>query len=276
MGWYSDANGLDALMIAVDLNGYIIEYDLHALLVRRSIKACDSPIWSCIKDPFSKVESRFALACDDGRVRIITLKLGKTLIHNCCSLPVSHARVSSVAWPGKGDSIIAGDSMGKICCWNLDVQREIFKISSTGGRQIDHLIWSLVVLPDDTVVSGDSAGNIGWYNGSHGTQICVLRQHNADVTALAATSNGQRVFSSGVDRQVAYFSRLKSTEKNAFGVWSCIKTKRAHIDIINALALINDVLLISGGYDGLVMAYSVSAYSESCPTRVFSLKQELH
>ena len=63
-------------------------------------------------------------------------------------------------------------------------------------------------LPCGTLVSGDSAGRVQFWDGMHGTLLFGFQQHAADVLTLAATPAGDAVFASGVDHQV----RMKMSE----------------------------------------------------------------
>lgn len=63
-------------------------------------------------------------------------------------------------------------------------------------------VWSLAVLPDGTIVSGDSEGATQFWEGRFGTLVSRLQQHAADVTALAASADGAFVYSAGVDPRV--------------------------------------------------------------------------
>ena len=57
-------------------------------------------------------------------------------------------------------------------------------------------------LPCGTLVSGDSAGRVQFWDGMHGTLLFGFQQHAANVLTLAATPAGDAVFASGVDHQV--------------------------------------------------------------------------
>ena len=60
------------------------------------------------------------------------------------------------------------------------------------------------MLPDGTVVSGDSLGNVQFWDAQHGTLLQGFARHRGPVLALAALPDGRTVFASGVDNQVGF------------------------------------------------------------------------
>ena len=77
------------------------------------------------------------------------------------------------------------------------------------GRTEKHretVVWSVALLDDMTVVSGDSRGKTSFWNGRTGTLTDGYQTHRADVLAVAVNEAQTEVFSSGVDPVVFHFS----------------------------------------------------------------------
>ena len=53
------------------------------------------------------------------------------------------------------------------------------------------VVWAVAVLKDGTIVSGDSMGNVKFWDGEMGTQTQSFKSHKADVLCLAVGSVGQ-------------------------------------------------------------------------------------
>lgn len=64
-----------------------------------------------------------------------------------------------------------------------------------------HLI-AIVGYRCGTIVSGDSSGNVQFWDGQFGTLLQAHSYHKGDVNALAAAPSHNRVFSAGSDGQV--------------------------------------------------------------------------
>ena len=73
-----------------------------------------------------------------------------------------------------------------------------------------------MVLPDGTMVSGDSTGTLQFWDGQHGTLLQAFSQHKADILAVAASKDGSTVFATGIDVQVS-FPVLASSPCHASG-----------------------------------------------------------
>jgi U3 small nucleolar RNA-associated protein 4 len=79
---------------------------------------------------------------------------------------------------------------------------ELLRITAASHSSSDTSIWSLLLLPDGTIVSGDSEGAVQFWEGTTGTLICRLQNHAADVLTLAYSAG--HVFAAGVDPRVSW------------------------------------------------------------------------
>lgn len=52
------------------------------------------------------------------------------------------------------------------------------------------VVWTIAVLGDGTIVSGDSMGNVKFWDSAMGTQMQSFRGHKADVLCLAVGTVG--------------------------------------------------------------------------------------
>lgn len=59
-----------------------------------------------------------------------------------------------------------------------------------------------MVLPDGTMVSGDSSGALQLWDAQYGTLLHAFSQHKADILAVAASPDGSTLFATGIDAQV--------------------------------------------------------------------------
>jgi U3 small nucleolar RNA-associated protein 4 len=157
--------------------------------------------------------SRVAIACDDGCVRIYNISESDDLTYNK-SLPRVSGRVLSVTWNPDGNMIYSGSSDGYIRCWDFKTSQEIYRITvGLGGLGTgsEFCIWSLLALGCGTLVSADSSGSVQFWDSQHGTLLHAYSFHKGDVNALAAAPGHSRVFSAGSDGQVVLYKRCSET-----------------------------------------------------------------
>lgn len=191
--------------------------------------------------------TRLAIACDDGCVRIYTATDAEKLIYNR-TLPRVSGRILSVTWSSDANRIYSGSSDGFIRCWDVKSAQEIYRITAgLGGlgSASELCIWSLLALRCGTIVSGDSSGNVQFWDGQFGTLLQAHSYHKGDVNALAAAPSHNRVFSAGSDGQVILY-KLSSeavgsgNEKSfpeAIKRWIYVGYKRAHTHDVRSLTV---------------------------------------
>lgn len=117
---------------------------------------------------------------------------------------------------------------------------------------------------NNTIISGDSLGNLMFWDAERGAMRQSFRAHGADILAIAASRDGDMVFSAGVDRKLCAFRCVKQTNKaHTKAQWLNVGSRRYHWHDIRALALddrpsVNSI--VSGGVDVELV---------SCPAREF-------
>ena len=80
----------------------------------------------------------------------------------------------------------------------------------TLGRRNPPKVWAIQALSDGTVISGDSLGNVHFWDGHSGTLMSkfVQNENGADVLDLAVSANECKVFASGVDSRVICIEKV--------------------------------------------------------------------
>lgn len=75
------------------------------------------------------------------------------------------------------------------------------------GESSSPCVWAVKVLVDGTIVSGDSLGQVTFWDGKFGTMLAKFNTTGADVLALESSSDGAMIFASGIDPRIAVFRR---------------------------------------------------------------------
>lgn len=68
-------------------------------------------------------------------------------------------------------------------------------------------IWALTVLPDGCLVSGGSEGQLQFWDGVSGTLLQGFQRHQAPLLAVAASAQGDTLFTAGVDERIDMYRR---------------------------------------------------------------------
>ncbi|KAH7616913.1 putative WD repeat-containing protein PCN [Nannochloris sp. 'desiccata'] len=236
---------------------------------------------------------RLAAACDDGCVRLFTIEPGMPGAVYHKSLPRVEGRTLAVAWHPSRKFLISSGSDGCIHVWDVSTNREALRITANDGTGNSELcIWSLLVLPDGTIVAGDSCGNVSFYDGQFGTLLGRFTQHHADVLQLAASPDGNTVFAAGVDPKIAVFQKINGGNGGGGGLisarkseWVYLSSKRPHTHDVRAMCVASSpqssstisgdhtALLFTGGNDTLLLAHSVARFLKEHPKKVNSCPQ---
>ncbi|KZV77615.1 WD40 repeat-like protein [Peniophora sp. CONT] len=241
----------------------LLEWDTVRGEVRRTISSTGGSIWSVAVNPSS---SRLALGCEDGSIQILSLE-NDDLFH-LRRLDRSKSRVLSLSWgpvtprvssasSAARDSdesddedndawtdswLVAGCSDSSLRRYDLASGQILERMGTDKVRGERTLVWTVGVLGDGTIVSGDSLGMVKFWDFQTGTQMQSFQSHGADVLCLAIGSDGTTVYSSGVDQRTVQFSLVKtaSAEQSVLSGsrrWVQTASKRMHSHDVRALAV---------------------------------------
>ena len=235
-------------LFSCGLNTYVNEYDLENGRVKQSNCVNSSPAW-CLA--LNEVDSLLAVGTEDGHICVYSV-LGDCFQYEKI-VDRNDSRILCVQWyfpAGKHEAMLVGGSIDYIKIWNYRSGRctDFIKVGNTGV-----VIWCLKVLPDFTIVSGDSSGTTSFWNGSNCTLNCSFRAHKGDVLAVCASENSSYVYSAGVDPDIIQFNR-KSGKLNS---WIISTTRRPHTHDVRSLVTTASNCLLSGGVDSFFVQTSL-------------------
>lgn len=77
------------------------------------------------------------------------------------------------------------------------------------------VVWALTTLGDGTVVSGDSMGNVKFWDGEMGTQLQSFKGHKSDVLCLGVGTDGTSIFTSGIDQKTVEYRKVSVASNRA-------------------------------------------------------------
>ncbi|TIB73425.1 hypothetical protein E3Q24_01192 [Wallemia mellicola] len=224
----------------------LIEWDLNTGKIANKLSSDGGAIWSVASSPSGK---SLAIGCADGRIRLVNLssnqfEIGRVLAH----VPT---RLLSVAWCRKTESntddedydemkdgwLVAGCSDSSLRVYNLNDGRVSDRLSVDKAKNQHTLIWSVNVLEDNTIVSGDSLGSVIFWDRQSASQISAFKAHEADILTTCVSSDGETVFSGGIDQRVSQFTKISITADRLDTKFTQSGSKRIHTHDINAIAV---------------------------------------
>ncbi|KAI0824120.1 WD40 repeat-like protein [Trametes gibbosa] len=244
----------------------LVEWDIEKGCIKRTLNSQGGPIWSISPNHTSTI---LALGCEDGSVRLISLLYDE--LSHLRRLDRVKSRILSIAWgppvprqkkeqnpAAASDSddddddewsdswLVTGCSDSSLRKLNLATGRVLDRMGTDKIRGERTLVWAVGVLGDGTIVSGDSMGNVKFWDSKTCTQLQSFQGHAADVLCLTIGPDGTAVYTSGVDQKVTQFSYVKTSRSETnpsplvprtAGRWVQTSSRRLHSHDVRALAI---------------------------------------
>jgi U3 small nucleolar RNA-associated protein 4 len=153
----------DYRLFSCGLHGTLTEWDLRRLSPRKSWDSYGGAAWAM---SMHRPSDTLAVGCEDGGVSIFdTSEADLSLQHR---LPAQGARVLSVAFNPQGSHLACGAADGSIRLWKAAGWAPVGHVLlESVGRKKPPLVWSVLLLSDLCIVSGDSSGHAQRASNSH-------------------------------------------------------------------------------------------------------------
>lgn len=251
-------------LFVASLDGTLWELDFQFLCKKNITDSNGGPIWSmAINDEAQTL----AVGCEDGRIRLFAFADDALYFHK--GFVTTGRRVVSLAWHTTSNKMFSGSEDGVIFSWNADTGRNDSRITLESLAKQKCVVWSLLVLDDLTVVSGDSHGHLSMWDGRTGTLTQKFSHLTADVLTLCVDKANTVLYASGVDNQVVEYKRVAGTD----GTWAYSYSHRAHSHDVRSLAVSagNRPMVVSGGIDTQLVWYSAKSFNLHRPSKIASM-----
>jgi len=234
----------------------ITEYDLNTNRAKYSVETYGGDVW-CMA--YCEKIQRVAIGCEDGGVRLFSTETPKLSFDR--GFARATGRIISISWHPNGNTLVTG-SFDVITIWDTRSikGRVVRRISLERERKQDAtIIWSLVILNDYTVVSGDSYGRVQFWSASNGTLLQSFRAHRADVLSLCVSEEQTSIYAAGIDPRVLEFRLINSYSGGGDGPSKWVKGRETHSHThdIRALTCCRNTLF-SGGVDTKLIVNSMT------------------
>lgn len=232
-------------LFSAGLSGEISEWNLSTLQRKSQKLVTGNAIWCLDVD---KGETRLAAGTEEGYLNSFEV-VGDELV--CDKLfDKQEGRILCCKFDSSGDFIVTG-SLDVIRIWNTKTGHAIHKMS-TGRKEKNRetIVWSLQVLRDFSIITGDSRGQVTVWDGKLGVQVESIQALKADVLAIAVNEKENMFVCSGVDPTIRIYSLtsiVKADQK--FKHWVKFLQRTVHDHDVKALVCQGNRIL-SGGVDG--------------------------
>ncbi|KIV94160.1 hypothetical protein PV10_01953 [Exophiala mesophila] len=254
----------------------ITEWDLASGTPRRLVHTDSQDIWCFAAQPqISHAEAGddldagagsqlLAAGCGNGSV--ILFSTADDDLRYLRSLPTpasSKAKVLSVTWRDR-KTIVAGYDDSTIRVFDVPTRSIVRNMSL--GKPVEGnetVAWALKCLPDGTILSGDSTGELKIWNSKNYSLSQRLKTHQADILDISASSKGDMIFTVGVDRRTVAYMPTGNITGTKFQRWAELSHKRYHNHDVKCSASFESKdlsILVSGGIDGVPVVTPIRRY----------------
>ncbi|CDM33533.1 hypothetical protein DTO013E5_7391 [Penicillium roqueforti] len=245
------------------------------------------PRWQATKGKDGKVVSpaegeytgqHLAAGCADGSIVILSTADNDLKFLRLMRPSTKRARVLSVTFQNR-NTIVAGYADSSIRLFDIRTGKMLRTISlgkgPTGGPK-ELLVWSVKCLPDGTIVSGDSAGEIRFWDAKNYSLFQRIQGHLADTLDIAVSANGDTVVSGGADQRTVVYRKKEGEKGDKKGRWAEIMHRRYHTHDVKAFAVYEtkDIsIAVSGGPDATPIILPLREFGKEHHRKLSSLPQ---
>ena len=229
------------------------------------------PRWQPPKDPSAKsgedipANQHIVIGCADGSLVLHSTADGDLRVLRILARPSGKkSRVLSITFRGR-NTVVAGYADSTIRIYDVRNGRQVSSMSLGAGQPggpSEILVWSVKCLLDGTIVSGDSTGEVRFWDGTTFTLLQRIKSHKADILALAVSVDGSSIFSGGMDRRTTVYRRMADSGKGKRRRWAEISHQRHHDHDIKAMATFesSDTSVVASGGKSTPMIRSRELY----------------
>lgn len=258
----------------------ITEWDTEKGVVKRDVEGNSADIWCFAPQPqWTTAQARqkpaevraapsqlIAAGCADGSIvlfstadddlrfdRILTKRINK------------RSRCISLTWRDR-NTLVAGFEESVIRVFdvrNRSMMRQMTLGKSKEGSQL--IVWTVRCLPNGTILSGDSSGELKIWDSENFSLVQRLKTHNADVLDITTNYAGTMVLTCGVDRRVVAYAPIANQPSQKTQRWHETRHRRFHEHDVKAITSIESKTLsigVAGGIDTVPVVLPLKNWNE--------------
>lgn len=236
-------------LFSAGLAGDITEWDLTRLKSKNTILVTGNSVWCLDTD---KTQTQLVAGTEEGFLNLFNVDDNEIVYDKI--LDKQEGRILCCKFDHSGNIIVTG-SIDTIRIWNKTTGHVIHKMSTGRVEKAkETVVWSIYVLKNMTIVSGDSRGRLTFWDGNLGSQIDSYIASKADILCVTANENEDQLFCSGIDPLVktyTYTNIKRDNEKH--GKWVETYKRTYHLNDVKTMACF-DSCILTGSADGYLTA----------------------
>ncbi len=194
-----------------------------------------------------------AVGCADGATVLLSTADEDLKFHRALIKPsAKKARVLSITFQNR-NIVVAGCADSTIRVFDIrggQLLRSLTLGAGPSGGPREILVWTVKCLSNGDIVSGDSTGEVRFWDGKNYSLVQRIQGHRADTLDIATSADGQTVMSGGADRRSTVYRKLDNSNGKGQGRWSQMAHRRYHSHDVKAMATFetkNLSIVASGG-----------------------------
>ncbi|KIX95921.1 uncharacterized protein Z520_08176 [Fonsecaea multimorphosa CBS 102226] len=194
-----------------------------------------------------------AAGCSDGTIVLFSTEDDDLrYLRPLAQPPVKKPKVLSLVWRDR-KTLVAGYEDSTIRVIDVSSRRILRNMSL--GKPIEgnnSVVWTVKCLPDGTIVSGDSSGELKIWDPENYSLVQRLKSHKADVLDIAMSASGDMIFSVGVDRRTVAHKLVPLHSATQKMRWAEVSHKRYHQHDVKCASSFESTelsTLVTGGMD---------------------------
>ena len=232
-------------LFSIGSSSQITEWSLDRLRPLISVDCNAGSIWSIAASPD---QDSLAVGCEDGTLVMLDIAGGPGVLEYKHALTRQKSRILSLAFIDDS-KIVGGCSDSTLKIWDCSQARGqiLTRMAVDRVRNEPTLVWSVLVLRNGTIASGDSTGSVKLWDKKFYALLQNFKLHGADVLCLVANYSGDLLYSAGVDRKTQMYQLVDNKKR-----WAHVSGRHYHSHDIRTSSIYEGrgtSLMVSGGVD---------------------------
>ncbi|XP_055845240.1 U3 small nucleolar RNA-associated protein 4 homolog [Episyrphus balteatus] len=245
-------------LFTVGLTGHLLEWDLTTLTKHQSQTATGNSIW-CLD--VNTEGTLVALGTEEGYINIFDISDEQMAYSKL--FDKQQGRILCCKFDSTAEHLVTG-GIDAIRIWDVKTGHAIHRMSYARQKRAQEVIvWSLQVLKDMTIITGDSRGIVTVWDGKNAAHLEEHHVLKADVLAVAVNEEENKFICSGIDPKIRIYALTEIKKEDiTMQNWIKYRQKQVHDHDVKALICMGDKIF-SGGMDGYLGISSVDRTTSS-------------